>query len=85
MLKLEICIESECHLKGSKRVVEKVKSLIKERELSDKIVLKGAFCMEKCQAGEGVAVSIDDTEFFSVKPEEVEEFFDKEIMPRVGR
>ena len=81
MIKLEVCIGSACHLKGSKHVVEKMEQLICEKNLADKVDLNGAFCMGNCKAG--VSVSINDNEIFSVTPDTVEEFFEKEIMTRI--
>jgi NADH:ubiquinone oxidoreductase subunit E len=78
-MKITICVGSTCHLLGSKRVVDRFKELVEENNLTDKIELAGKFCMGKC--GEGVSVMVDDA-LFSVKPEEVDEFFKKEILPK---
>ena len=48
--------------------------------LGDKVELGGTFCMGKCQ--QGVCVTVDDN-FFSVTPDTVKEFFDKEIKAKV--
>ena len=80
MVKITVCIGSSCHIKGSRQVVSELQRLIAERGLSDKIELGGTFCMGKCQAG--VCVTVDG-EFFSVTPDSVEEFFNKEIQARV--
>ncbi len=76
-MKIKVCIGSSCHLKGSRVVVEKLKKLIEERELDDKVELSGNFCMSNCQ--QGVCVSVDD-KIHSVSPETVESFFEKEIV-----
>ena len=80
MLKITVCIGSSCHIKGSRQVVSELQRLIAERSLSEKVELGGTFCMGQCQAG--VCVTVND-EFFSVTPDSVGEFFDKEIMTRV--
>lgn len=82
MIKLEVCIGSACHLKGSKHVVDTFERLIAENALADKIDLNGAFCMGNCKEG-GVSVSINDTEIFSVTAESAEEFFKNEVMSRI--
>ena len=79
-MKITVCIGSSCHIKGSRQVVEAIQSLIKDNNLSDKIELGGTFCMGQCQ--QGVCVSVDD-EFYSVTPETVVEFFEKEIAAKV--
>lgn len=75
-----VCIGSSCHIKGSRSVVEKLQDLIAEENLGDKIELGGSFCMGRCR--QGVCVTVDG-EFFSVSPETVSSFFEKEIKARV--
>ena len=75
-MKVTVCIGSSCHLKGARQVVETLQYLISENGLKDKVELGGTFCMGRCQ--EGVCVTVDD-EFYSVAPDTVKEFFDKEI------
>ncbi len=80
MVKVTICIGSSCHIKGSRQVVEQLQYLIAKNNLKDKVELGGTFCMGKCQ--QGVCVTVND-ELFSVSPETVKDFFDKEVLPRV--
>ena len=80
MIKVTVCIGSSCHLKGSHRVVSEVQSLIAEHKLKEQIELGGTFCMGKCQ--QGVCVTVDD-DFFSVSPDTVKEFFEKNVLTRV--
>lgn len=79
-MKITVCIGSSCHIKGSRRVVEQLQYLISENNLGDKVELGGTFCMGKCQ--QGVCVTVDD-EFYSVTPDTVDEFFNKEVAARV--
>ncbi len=81
-MKIKVCIGSSCHLKGSKLVVEKIRELINTHDLQNKIDLSGAFCMSKCQ--EGVCVSIDD-KIHSVKPDQAEVFFAKEVLQTLSQ
>ena len=80
MLKVTVCIGSSCHIKGSRQVVEQLQYLIAENNLGDKVELGGTFCMGKCQ--QGVCVTVNDA-FFSVTPESVGDFFEKEILAKV--
>ena len=80
MLKITVCIGSSCHIKGSRQVVEQIQSLIAENNISDKVELGGTFCMGRCQ--QGVCVTVNEG-FYSVTPENVEEFFAKEVLSRV--
>lgn len=79
-MKVMICVGSTCHLCGSKKVVARFQELVAEHKLEDKVEMSGKFCMGKC--GEGVSVMIDDT-IFSVKPEEVDEFFKREVLEKL--
>lgn len=82
MLKVTVCIGSSCHIKGSRQVVEDLQRLIAIENLKDKVELGGTFCMGRCR--DGVCVTVND-EFFSVSPETTAEFFEKEILTRVGK
>ena len=79
-MKIMICVGSTCHLCGSKKVVTRFQELVAENKLEAKVELAGKFCMGKC--GEGVSVMIDDN-MFSVKPEEVDEFFRREVLEKL--
>ena len=80
MIKITICIGSSCHIMGSRQVVEQLQHLISKNDLNDKVELVGTFCMGRCQ--EGVCVTVNDT-FYSVTPDTVDDFFNKEILSEV--
>lgn len=80
MIKVTVCIGSSCHIKGSRQIVEDLQRLVAENKLDEKVELGGTFCMGRCK--EGVCVTVGD-DFFSVSPENVYDFFKKEILPRV--
>lgn len=79
-MKVTVCIGSSCHIKGSREVVGQLRELIAANNLGDKVELAGTFCLGKCQ--QGVCVNVDE-EFYSVSPETVTEFFEKEIAAKV--
>ncbi len=76
-MKITVCIGSSCHIKGSRQVVEGLQRLIAENDLGDKVELGGTFCMGQCQ--KGVCVTVDN-ELFSVTPDSVNEFFEKNVL-----
>ena len=80
MLKVTVCIGSSCHIKGSRQVVETLQRLVAENDLGEVVELGGTFCMGQCQ--KGVCVTVND-KFFSVTPETVEEFFEKNIKGKI--
>lgn len=77
---LMVCVGSSCHLQNSRDLISRLKALIKEHGLDGKLELKGSFCMGHC-ADEGVCVKFDDR-IFSLTVENVDEFFEKEVLPR---
>ena len=79
-MKVTVCIGSSCHIKGSRQVVEQLKSLIAENNLGDRVELGGTFCLGNCQ--QGVCVTIDN-EFYSVSRDGVEEFFINNIKGKI--
>lgn len=79
-MKVTVCIGSSCHIKGSRQVVEELQHLLSDAGLEDKVELGGTFCMGRCQ--EGVCVTVDG-EFHSVSPDNVKEFFEKEVKGKV--
>ena len=80
MIKVTVCIGSSCHIKGSRQIVEELQYLVAKNNLNEKVELGGTFCMGRCK--EGVCVTVDE-DFFSVSPENADEFFEKEILGRV--
>ena len=76
-MKITVCIGSSCHIKGSRKVVEKLQTLIAENNLGEKVELGGTFCLNNCQ--QGVCVMVDD-KFFSVSPETTQEFFEENVL-----
>ncbi len=80
MIRVEICIGSSCHVKGATSVLNAIRSKVKTYGLEDKVELAGRFCIGKCT--EGVCVTVDG-QLYSVSPDSVDEFFDKEIKGRL--
>ncbi len=81
-MRITVCIGSSCHIKGSRQVVEQLQYLINKNNLKEEVELKGTFCTGQCQIG--VAVTIDD-QIFSVLSNEVESFFEREVLSRVNK
>ena len=63
MVTVTVCVGSSCHIKGARNVIESFSDLLKENNLTDKIELKGSFCMEQC--GQGVNWRIDNEQISS--------------------
>lgn len=82
MITISVCVGSACHLKGSKEVIEGLQRLIKENNVSDKVEIKGAFCIGRCM--EAVSVNVDDEGLFSLNENNVDSFFKETIMRRIS-
>lgn len=76
-MKITVCIGSSCHLKGSRQVIEGLKELVARHGLGDQVEMGGQFCMGDCQ--NGVCLSVDG-EKFSLRPEDVGAFFEREVL-----
>lgn len=77
-----MCVGSSCHMKGSRAVIERFSQLLLEHGLTDSVVLKGAFCMERC--GEHINWQIDDEPISSASSEEAIETFRRRILESHG-
>ncbi|MEG0227627.1 MAG: (2Fe-2S) ferredoxin domain-containing protein [Lachnospiraceae bacterium] len=82
-MKVEICIGSSCHLRGSKEVVTNMQALVKEFKMEKEIELCGSFCMGACSKGESVRVNEEN--IYHVRPEDVRDFFKEEILGRLPK
>ena len=80
MIKLNVCIGSSCHLKGSYNVIQAFQQLIEDGSLHDKIEMQAQFCMKQCQRGVSVSIG-EDT--YSVSSDTVREFFRNTVLPQV--
>ena len=77
MIIIQVCVGSSCFLRGSKKIIAEIENLIKHYMLQDMVVLKGHFCMERCN--EGSTVMIGDKVFSGVSPDNVNQLFEKEV------
>ena len=83
VVEVTVCVGSSCHIKGSRRLIEKLNKLISQYQLEDKVILKGSFCLEHC--AEGFNWKIGDTLYSSKDVKEAEEIFrEKVIEPLTG-
>jgi len=73
-----VCVGSSCHIKGARQVIERFNELTKTYSLSDRIELKGSFCMERC--GEGLNWQIDEEPLTSASVEEAVETFKRRFV-----
>ncbi len=80
-MEIKVCIGSSCHLRGSYEVIEKLKKLIADHNLSEKVNLAASFCLGKC--GTGVTVTCDGEFWENVTPETVEKIFAEKVLGKI--
>ena len=80
---IKVCVGSSCHLKGSYDVIEKLKTLIKQYDLEDKIGLQASFCLGHCN--EGVTMKIDEEFLLNVNKQNIEDIFANEIYSKIKK
>lgn len=81
MLLITICVGSSCSLRGSDELATGLFRLIEKENLEGMVEIVGAFCMDSCT--KGVSVRIGDVEFSGIRPEQAENFFYQEVVPRI--
>lgn len=80
-VRVEICIGSSCHLRGSRAVIAVFDKLIKAHHLERKVELCGSFCIGACT--KGVSVRIEKQAIYHVIPADAEAFFEEVILRRL--
>ncbi|KMZ55582.1 (2Fe-2S) ferredoxin domain-containing protein [Dorea sp. D27] len=81
-MKVQICIGSSCHLRGSEAIVKTFGRLLKEEQMDAQVELCGSFCMGACSKGVSVKIGED---IYHVKPEDAEDFFHEVIQKEAAR
>lgn len=75
---MTVCVGSSCHVRGSREILRRFARLLKEHGLEERVVLEGAFCMERC--GEGVNWRVDGEDLTSANPDEAEAVFRRKVV-----
>ncbi len=74
---ITVCIGSGCHVKGSRRIIAILQTLIERYRLDGRIELEGCFCRERCT--EGVVLTFDGAMVTGVTPDNVEAIFERQV------
>jgi NADH:ubiquinone oxidoreductase subunit E len=80
MAVVTVCVGSSCHIKGARQVIDRFNELLKTHGLTNRIELKGSFCMERC--GEGLNWQIDEEPLTSASVEEAVETFTRRFIQK---
>ncbi|MDD4699780.1 MAG: NAD(P)H-dependent oxidoreductase subunit E [Oscillospiraceae bacterium] len=77
-MKINVCIGSSCHLKGSRVIVEMFQDRLKNDNLTEMIELSGSFCLGKCNS-QGVSIKVDDEIICGVTKDNFNEIYGKYV------
>lgn len=78
---LYLCMGSACHQLGVYEVLPQIQALLSQYQLEEIIELKGSFCLEACSSG--IVMKFQEKLFIGINPENVEEKFTQDILPRI--
>jgi NADH:ubiquinone oxidoreductase subunit E len=56
-IEMQICLGSSCFSRGNRDVVAYIRNYLKKNHLEDRIVFKGARCMDLCSKGPNLRIN----------------------------
>ena len=74
---IQICLGSSCFSRGNREVVQVIRDYLKKNHLDDKVMLRGARCMDRCS--EGPYLIINGKTFVQTGVQDVEKLLEKEL------
>ena len=80
---IEICLGSSCFSRGNRDVVQIIKNYLKKNHLDDKVMLRGARCMNRCS--EGPFIIINGRTFIQTTAQDIEKILAKELAITASR
>ncbi len=78
-MKIQVCVGSSCHIKGSHEIVMLFQKYIEEYKLEEQVNLSGNFCIGKCNR-EGVTVQVDEAIYTGITSDNFENFFQENVL-----
>lgn len=82
-MKIQVCVGSSCHLKGSYEIIQLLKEKVNNR-LEDSIDLSATFCLGKCGIA-GVSVQVDEEIITGVTLENFDNFFNEKVLGKIEK
>jgi NADH:ubiquinone oxidoreductase subunit E len=74
-----LCMGSACHQSRGYQLLPVLEELIRRHGLGERLLLKGAFCLETCQQGR--SLKFEDRVFTGLDENKLAEIFEREILP----
>lgn len=75
---IEICLGSSCFSRGNRDVVQIIREYLRKNHLDDKVMLRGARCMNRCS--EGPFIIINGKTFVQTTAQDIEKILDRELV-----
>ncbi len=75
---IEICLGSSCFSRGNREVVQVLREYLRKNHLDDKVVLRGARCMDRCS--EGPFIIINGKMFAQIGVQDIEKILETELL-----
>jgi len=75
---MHICLGSSCFSRGNREVVQVLRDYLRKNHLDDKVVLRGARCMNRCS--EGPFITINGKTFAQIGVQDIEKILGKELL-----
>jgi NADH:ubiquinone oxidoreductase subunit E len=76
-IEMQICLGSSCFSRGNRDVVTYIRDYLRKNHLEDKIIFKGARCMDLCSNGPNL--KINDRIIEEVTLSKIENILEKEF------
>jgi len=77
-VKIVICLGSSCHSRGNEKTLEVIKKYLKEKDLTDRVDLRGQLCSGNCK--DGPVINIDEKLYKEVTEGSIVHILDEVFM-----
>ena len=74
---IEICLGSSSFSRGNREVVQVIRDYLRKNHLDDKVIFRGARCMNRCS--EGPFLIINGKTFIQTTLTDIEKILEKEL------
>jgi len=76
-----LCMGSACHQSHGYRLLPRLEELLRRHGLAGRVELKGAFCLENCQAA--CSLKFHGRVFTGVNERNLTELFERDLLPHL--
>lgn len=83
-MKVEICVGSSCHLKGTEKIVQEFTKEIANNHLENEVTLSGMFCAGLCNR-DGVTIRVDGVPYTGITPSNFGTFFIDKVLSKINK